>query len=304
MQLFLAKLVGRICALCPESVLRCFSRWLGLLLYLLIPRRQIMLHSLACAFPEKSPAWRRQIARTSCIRLIETGLLSLAMPFLREDRIRRMAGVTPRTEAFFVEHHRNPHPVVLGTVHLAYWEGLTWLPFLRRPQPTPELLTIYRPLRNPAMDQWLRQTRERFGVRLMARNSGLHAALHTLHRNQVVTLLFDQSASLHGYLTRFLGRECSTTPLPGMLVEKSGARVALIYARRTAFWRFDIDLMEIVHDGTSKGVTLALNREFERLLRTDENLCASWLWLHRRWRILDRPEDKRRLEAKRGGLIG
>ncbi|MFA5263232.1 MAG: lysophospholipid acyltransferase family protein [Opitutaceae bacterium] len=304
MQLFFTKLLGRACALCPERLLGCFSNVLGTLLYLLIPRRGIMLHSLACAFPEKSDAWRKNIARTSCIRLIETGLLSLAMPFLTEDRVRRMAGLTSGTRTFFAEYNKSPRPVVLGTVHLACWEGLTWLPFLLRPDPSPELLTIYRALRNPGMDNWLRQTRERFGVRLMARNRGLHAALHTLHRNQVVTLLFDQSAGSHGYLTRFLGRECSTTPLPGMLVEKSGASVGLIYARRLAFWRFEIDLKAVASNGTSQGVTLALNREFERMLRTDENLCASWLWLHQRWRILDRPEEKRKLEAKRGGLIG
>ncbi len=303
MQLFLIKLLGRACALCPEWVLSPFSRILGVLLYLLVPRRGIMLHSLACSFPDKSESWRRKIARTSCIRLVETGLLSMAMPFLGEDRIRRMTGMTAGADAFFDEYYANPHPIILCTVHLAYWEGLPWIPFLRRPKPTPEIFTIYRPLRNPAVDNWLRQTRERFGSRLIARNRGLHAALHALKRNQTVGLLFDQSAGSHGFLTLFLGRECSTTPLPGMLVEKTGASVGLVFARRSAFWRFKVEATAVPNDGTAHGVTLALNREFERMLRTDENLCASWLWLHQRWRILDRPEEKAKLEAKRGGLI-
>lgn len=304
MLLILTKALGRFIAFCPESLLSLFAQTLGNLLYLVYgSRRRMMLHSIACSFPERPEAWRRKVARTSCVRLIETGLMSLAAPFFSEKRILAMASMSARAVdkmAFFAE---GPTPAVLGTVHLSYWEGLTWVPLLMRPKLPPEIVTIFRPLRNPKLDAWLRSTRERFGIRLMSRKSGLHAALHTLQRKGSVAILFDQSAGSHGYLTKFLGRECSTTPLPGLLVEKSGARLCIIYPRRHAFWRFEIDMVELEHDKTPEGVTLALNRGFEDMLKNDEVLCSSWLWLHKRWRILDRPEEKRKLEAKRGGLI-
>src|SRR5262249_30302192 len=44
---------------------------------------------------------------------------------------------------------------------------------------------------------------------------------------------------------------------------------------------------------------LALNRWLEDLLRRDDNLCASWLWAHDRWRNQDMPARRFRLEAKR-----
>jgi heptosyltransferase II len=304
MLLALAKTIGWILAHCPEPLLQAFAWSLGRLCYHgYRPRRRVMLHSLRCSFPERSEAWRRGMALTSCIRLMETALLSLAAPFLQEARIRRMASATSAVTALFDGHEAKPHPIVLGTAHFAYWEGLTWLPLFLNTQRTPELVTVFRPLRNPAMDDWLRSTRERFGVKLMSRRSGLHASLHVLQRNGIVALLFDQSAGSHGYLTEFLGRECSTTPLPGLLTEKTGAETAVIFARRTGFWRFTIDLVSVASTKDSQAVTLALNAALENLFRTDETLCASWLWLHQRWRILDRPEERRKLEAKRGGLI-
>jgi ADP-heptose:LPS heptosyltransferase len=49
-------------------------------------------------------------------------------------------------------------------------------------------------------------------------------------------------------------------------------------------------------------VTIGLNRWLEELLRADENLCASWLWAHDRWRNQDRPSHRLRLEATRNLL--
>lgn len=305
MLLAIVKLLGWLIAHTPEFLLNAFAKTLGYLLYYAYgSRRRMMLHSIECSFPERSHDWRVQVARTSCVRLMETALLSLAAPFFTEKRILAMSSVCDNTRKVMREVLSPPCPLVLGTMHLAYWEGLTWLPFLLRPAPSPEFLTIFRPLNNAGLDDWLKQTRERFGVQLMSRKSGLHAALHTLQKNGCVTILFDQSAGSHGLLTRFLGRECSTTPLPGMLTEKSSARVGLIYAKRSAFWRFKIVLQDVPCEKNENEVTLALNKAFEDLMRSDEEICSSWLWLHKRWRILDRPEERKKLIAKRGGLIG
>jgi len=304
MLLLLTQVIGWLLAQAPEPFVRGFAWFLGRTIYYGHgPRRRVMLLNIASSFPNRPAAWSRKIAQQSCVRIAETTLLSLASPFFSEPRIRRMATTAPNLDVAFRELLLNPRPLVMGTAHFAYWEGLTWLPLLLPAGPKPEFLTIYRPLRTPKMDDWLRHTRERFGVKLMSRRSGLHAAFHALHRRGCVTLLFDQSAGSHGYLTKFLGRECSTTPLPGMLVEKSGAEVALIYARRSAFWRFTIEFSHVPCEPTAQGVTLALNHALEDRLRNDETLCASWLWMHQRWRILDRPGERQKLEAKRGGLI-
>jgi len=304
MLLLFTQMTGWLLAHVPEPLVRGLAWLLGNMVYYgHAPRRRVMRQSITASFPDRPAKWGKNIARQSCVRIVETALLSLASPFFSEARIRRMMTTTPSLDDAYRKLQQQPRPLVMGTAHFAYWEGLTWLPLLLPAGPKPELLTIYRPLRNQKMDDWLRQTRERFGVKLMSRRSGLHAASHVLRRQGCVALLFDQSAGSHGYLTKFLGRECSTTPLPGLLVENSGADVALIYARRSAFWRFTIEFCVVPCEHTPQAVTLALNHALEERLRNDEVLCASWLWMHQRWRILDRPEERQKLEAKRGGLI-
>lgn len=304
MLLALTKIVGWVFAHTPEFLLSALSQVLGTLVaHVHRPRRRVMLSSLKASFPERPDSWHRWVARQSCVRLIETSLLSLAAPFIPDSRIRKLATVSPEASATFAAYAASPRPILLGTTHLAYWEGLTWVRFLTGGAASLEIGAVFRPLRNPAMDAWLKQTRERFGVKLLSRKGGLHQGMHILKRNGAVGILFDQSAGSHGILTRFLGRECSTTPLPGMLVERSNADPFIYYAIRRAFWRFTIHMQPVATDGTEAGVTIALNRAFEELLRSDDNICASWLWLHQRWRILDRPGEYQKLVAKRGGLI-
>jgi hypothetical protein len=86
------------------------------------------------------------------------------------------------------------------------------------------------------------------------------------------------------------------------MAEKFHARVYGIFPRRRGFWRVEVGVPRIAHDGASESVTLGLNRWLEDLLRADDNLCASWLWAHDRWRNQDMPSRRLRLEAKRNLL--
>ncbi|MES2697584.1 MAG: glycosyltransferase family 9 protein, partial [Verrucomicrobiota bacterium] len=67
-------------------------------------------------------------------------------------------------------------------------------------------------------------------------------------------------------------------------------------------WRVEIGAHAIPHDDSGEAVTLGLNRWLETLLSSDDNLCASWLWAHDRWRNQDMPSRRFRLEAKRNLL--
>jgi len=58
----------------------------------------------------------------------------------------------------------------------------------------------------------------------------------------------------------------------------------------------------VISDGSTEGITLALNRWLESALTADERLCASWLWAHDRWRNQDVPGKRFRLEARRNRL--
>jgi heptosyltransferase II len=301
MLLPLLSTLGWLIAHTPERLLQGLAGLLGEALWWFAPRRRrLMLSNLNHAFPERPRAWHTRLAREGSRRLIETGLLSLATPYLSEPRIRRLARLSPAVESWARSVAAQPHPVVLATLHLALWESQTWLKLLS-PVALPEFGIIFRPLDNSAADAYVKRTRERFGMRLLSRRDGFAQALQILRGRGCVGVLFDQNAGLQGNLATLFGRVCSTTELPGLLAAKFGAEVRTFYPRRTGFWRVEFESDPIAHDGTPVGITLALNRWLESALR-DESLCASWLWAHDRWRNQDIPARRFRLEGRRNLL--
>jgi heptosyltransferase-2 len=297
--LLLLKLAGWLIAHAPEALLRAIAAGLGdFVFYAVRRRRRLILSNLHHAFPEKPAAWHRAIGRESCRRLIETGLLSLATPFLDERRYRTIISASPELVACYAEHHVQPQATLICSPHLAYWEAQTAMSLVV-PGPFPEFGTIFRPLDNPAANALVKSSRERFGMKLLSRKDGFAEALKILRRAGYVGILFDQNAGMQGALTTLFGRVCSTTELPGLMAEKFGARVYGIFPRRRGFWRVEIGVTRIATDGTGASVTIGLNRWLESQLRADDNYCASWLWAHDRWRHQDVPEKRLRLESRR-----
>lgn len=299
----LLKSGGWVVAHTPESIWRFASRLLGDFMFVFLRRRRhATLSNLHHAFPERPPSWHRAIGRESSRRLVETALLSLASPFFSERRIRALARPSPALEALLRQHFaRRDHPLVFAAVHAAHWEALVWLPLLS-PAPVGEFGIIYRPLKQAAVDAYVKRTRERFGLSLLSRKAGFHHALRILREGGGIGLLFDQNAGDEGSLTLFFDRVCSTSDLPGLLATKFEADLQTIFPRRTGFWRVEFDTAEIPRGDTPADATLALNRWLEQALRTDEDFCASWLWVHNRWRTQDRPIRRLRLEQKRNLL--
>jgi lipopolysaccharide heptosyltransferase II len=296
---FILQITGWLLAHTPQIVLRGLSRVLGHAIFFLLPRRRrLFFANLDHAFPERPRTWQAMIARESSCRLIETALLSLASPFFSDQRLRAMATMTPETEKFFIDHHAQPYPLIVASPHIAYWESLTSLGLYMQVA-LPEFGVIFRPLDNPTADAWVKSTRERHGLRLLSRKDGLAESFRILRRRAVVGVLFDQNAGMQGALTTLFGRVCSTSELPGLLAERSGARIMAFYPRRLGFWKLCFEAQEVFHDGSAASATLALNRWLETTLSSDDNLCASWLWSHDRWRHQDMPEKRFRLESKR-----
>ncbi len=298
------QITGWLLAHAPEALLRAGAALLGEVVWWAQPRRRrLMLSNLRHAFPDRTAAWRRALARTCSRRLVETAMLTLATPHLSEQRIRRIGRLAPSAEGWARDRALRPRPVVFGTVHLALWESQTWFQLLS-PVPLPEFGIIYRPLDNAGADAYVKRSRERFGMRLLSRKEGFAESLRILRDQGCMGILFDQNAGNQGVLSLLFGRVCATTELPGLLAAKYGAELRTFYPRRTGFWRVSFESDPVAHDGTAAGATFALNRWLETALAGDDDLCASWLWAHDRWRHQDVPARRFRLESKRDLLAG
>ncbi len=298
----LLQTTGRTLARLPEPAIAALAWLISRLVYFGFPgRRRLILSNLHHAFPEKPAPWRRGIARECIRRFSETGLLSLATPFLSPGRLRAIIRPGDSMRAAYAAHRSQPHPILMCAPHMAHWETQTVQPMLLD-GPFPESAAIFRPLDHPAADAWIKRTRERFGMKLLSRREGFQEAMNILRRNGSVGILYDQNAGDQGALTLLFDRVCSTTDLPGLLAARYRAAVYGIYPRDLGFWRVELNYDRIEHDGASEGVTAALNVWLEKLLRADDNLCASWLWGHQRWKSQDVPARRLRLAMKRNNL--
>lgn len=301
--LFVLRSISFILVHLPEQVCHFIASLLGELVFWGIPRRRrSVLSNLAHAFPEKPHRWRVSMARRSCRRMVETGLLSVVYPRLDTERLRTMARTTE-------ELHREVHellaagkPTVMVTAHMGAWELCTAMPAIH-PHPTPRLAAIYRPLRNRELDDWLRTSRERFGFRMLSRKAGFAEGMNVLRDRGVLGILFDQNARDSGTLSLFFDRVCSTTPLPGLMVEKFDARIAIFFARRRSFWRYDLEMV-VPKDQPreANAVTSWLNQWLEETLKADEELSSTWLWAHNRWKTQDVPARRFKLQHRRSIL--
>src|SRR5271154_533200 len=100
----LLNVTGWLLARTPELLLRGLAALLGWAMFAGFGRRRrLMLRNLAAVFPERPAAWHRTIARESCNRMIETGLLALASPHFSLTRVKNMARFDASATSYFQE---------------------------------------------------------------------------------------------------------------------------------------------------------------------------------------------------------
>lgn len=277
--------------------MRCLTLGLGKVLYA-SQRGSLARRNLAGAFPERSAAWHHAVAREACCRAIEMGLLRLiAAEWPRE----RLAERYRPTAAFRENSARlasDTEPNLLLVAHFSQMEALLLWPWFVEAHPP--VATIDRPFRQEAVDRWVRAGRQRAGIKMLPRNAGYGAAADWLAQGRALALHFDQNAGDQGGLTLFFDRVCSATPLPDRLAAAFEAPAAILWARRHAFLRAELDWIPLSCE--LEKTLFAAHQWLERTLEEADTEAADWLWLHRRWKASHQPRRCLNLQHRRDWL--
>jgi KDO2-lipid IV(A) lauroyltransferase len=155
---------------------------------------------------------------------MEMGLVWRAPPERALARVRRVRGAELLESALQARRGL----LILGP-HLGNWELLNLWLASRGP-----LTALHEPLRDPALDAWIRRARERSGARLVPTDaSGVRALLRTLRAGGMAGILPDQvpprGAGRHA---PFLGRPALTMTLVQRLLRSTGADALMAMALR------------------------------------------------------------------------
>jgi len=174
---------------------------------------------------------------------------------------------------------------IFVTAHLGLWEMLGIL----APHWGVRLATVYRPVKNPYIDRFVRNYRAAHGQVMVPKYGALPTLLRVLRRGGYIALLTDQHVRDGGIWVPFFGRLAATTPAPALLALRTGAPIVTTYARRLpGLYQFELFCDEPIfvrrtgdRAADVRRTTVEISRRLEQYAR---QYPGQYLWLHRRWR--------------------
>ena len=280
-----------LCAL-PASARHALGRGLGRLIYALGIRRRVALDNLAQAYPDKSEAERRAIAREAYVTMTHVVLESIDpedpwTPLLPPE------GESARAWAALQAHVAGGQGALLVTAHFGNWErlgkGLSHEGL--------RVNALVRPLKG-ALNTRIVDNRIAAGVGLVYPKGAIAQTQEALARGESLFMLLDQSLpAKSAVFVPFFHRPAATTPALAVAARRTGAPVFVVMGVRdegTRRLRLEVEGPIPAPQGLDEaasiqGHTAAVVASLERHIRRHP---GQWLWLHRRWKV--QPEGERR----------
>lgn len=245
-------------------------------------RRKVTLDNLRHAFPEKTEAERRRIARGAYENMAETAIEAITGPLYSDEALRAHLDYSQMAEVALRMKRREP--TLLASAHLGSWE-LFADAMCRFGHP---LAAVVRPLEG-AFNARVVEARQRAGLKLILQRGALRQMLKTLKEGTTVVQLIDQVVPADvGIFVPFFGRPASTAPSLAAVAIKTGAPLYVLAALRkgeglavrcegplplpaTGDFRADVEKL-----------TADITAVLEQWIR---DTPEQWLWLHRRWKV-------------------
>lgn len=249
---------------------------------------RIAMENIASAFPDREPAWHRDVADQAWDNLGRTACEYVHIERiwdLTEDRnLDTRITVDDATFARFADLRANPRPTLVFAAHLANWE----LPAVAAARHGLNAAVLYRtPNSKPVAAAILELRRETMGELIPAGLMAPTRLAKALDRGAVVGMIVDQRFG-RGPTVDFLGRPAQANPLLANLARRHDCEVRGARAIRHGGSRFRLELTDPIpmpRDAEGSvdipAATQAINDVISGWIREHP---GQWLWMHRRWR--------------------
>ena len=270
----------------PMSLVRALGHAFGRAVYIVDRfHARIALDNLAHAFPARSEAERRVLARAVFAHF---GALLLELLKFGSLTNEQMLGLTETDGDERVwQAYEQQRGVLFFTGHFGYWE----MQAIAQPLQVRPVAVLARPLDNPVLHAMLERIRSRTGNSVIYRQGAIRKVLRELASNRGIALLIDQH--LHtpdAVYVDFFGRPAATTSALAALALRTGATVIPVFAvpRPGGRYRFvyehPVDPPREDSPDAIREFTQRCTDVLEMYVRRHPEL---WLWMHRRWRDRD-----------------
>jgi KDO2-lipid IV(A) lauroyltransferase len=172
------------------------------------------------------------------------------------------------------------HSAILVSAHLGNWElGACAVSMKAVP-----CYSIARPLKNPILDRWLNEMRQRTGARVFPKTGALRSMVRYLHEGKLLVFLLDQHAGDKGIPVEFFGRKAYTFDSVATISKRFHVPVFLAFDRRIDD-RFFHEMRCVARVDPDAGSVEELTAQYTRLIeQAVRETPDQWLWMHRRWK--------------------
>lgn len=267
----------------PGAMSRGLGSAIGLLVCALDKRhRGVAISQLQAAFPRKTPAECRTIARGTFAHFGRLLIAVLRFSTLSKEAMRA------RVEFDGDDRVRTAlaagKGAIIVTGHFGFWE----LGGLAHPLVLPPFSVLARPLDNPLLHTLLENVRCATGNKVIYKQGALRRVLRALEQNECVAILIDQySQGPDAIGVEFFGRPAPTTAALATLALRTGAPLVpavalpLPHGRYRMVYEPAIEMPSPDSADPVRELTQRCADVLEMYVRRYPNL---WLWMHRRWR--------------------
>lgn len=253
----------------------------AILFYVFRYRRKVVRQNLQRAFPEQTAAERQLIAKkfyhNFCDILLETIKgFSLSESDLRQRYLYRNPDLIRQ------QIHKGQSVLLIGS-HLTNWEwGVLSVPLRLGKNVT----GIYKPLGNPALDEYLCDIRRRWGLQLVSMQECAKLMLRQSSPANAYVFFSDQSPSntRSAHWLDFFGQDTAFLPGVDKLARRTAYPVYWFDIRRVkrGYYEVDFELLEgQAQHGKEGDVTARYAQMLEKRIRQRPE---DWLWSHKRWK--------------------
>ena len=275
--------VAAVIRLLPMPVVRAAGAALGRAAYFADGfHRRIALDNLGHAFPSKSAAERRALARAMFAHFGSLLLELMKFGALSRDEMLRL--IECEGEERVWEAYGQGRGVLFFTGHFGYWE----MQAITQPLRVRPVSVLARPLDNPWLHAMLERIRTGTGNSVIYRQGAIRKVLRELGANRGIALLIDQH--LHtpdAVYVDFFRRPAATTSALAALALRTGARVIPVFAlplprgRYRFVYEHPVEPPQSDSPDAVREFTQRCTDVLEMYVRRHPEL---WLWMHRRWR--------------------
>jgi KDO2-lipid IV(A) lauroyltransferase len=283
LEYLLVRTFQMIVGVLPDPFVRAFGGAMGSLVFLLDrPHTRVAEENLARAFPLRSAAERRAIARSAFQhfgRLLFEILKFSTLPpqqilarveFDGDERVRLAYG--------------QGRGVLFITGHFGFWE----LHAVAHPLQFEPIGVLARTLDNAQLNTLLEQIRQRTGNTVIYRQGAIRRVMRLLSERHGVAVLIDQHIQgPDAVYVEFFERPAATTSAVAALALRTGAPVVPVFAlplpkgRYRLIYEHPVEPPAADSEDAIREFTQRCTDVLEMYVRRHPDL---WLWMHRRWR--------------------